>query len=268
MGSSTYIACTRMYNICERAAALWDTLITETARVSGVPLRIERHSFPLDIQDLWDNHAMGFAFICGRAFVLEGMRHIPVAAPLRLGRDGGVPAARYNTVILVRDDSRLQGAEDLLTARIGWTVSHSHSGYLAVKRLLTEVAGEDVSYLFTEETGPLHTPINCLKALRDGTVDAAPLDGYCHELLQQNGPELLAGTRVLAGTREYPMPFLAASPQVGDEICDRLRQGLFTAASLPEMAPVLANLRLAGFVRPDIPEYAQLVESEEIPALI
>ena len=269
MASSTYIACTRMYNVCESVAVLWDKLLVTTSRISGIPVRIERHPFPQDIQTLWDRDDLGLTFICGRAFVLEGMRHTAIAAPLRLRSDGGAPSALYNTVILVREDSPYRNVSDILSARIGWTVFHSHSGYLAAKRLLTEAAaGADVSRLFTGETGPLHTPVNCIRALHSGKVDAAPLDGYCHELLLRSKPEALAGTRVLAATREYPMPFLAASPQVDTATCDALREGLFAAAALPEMAPVLAELRLAGFVLPDVTAYPILAEPGEMqPAL-
>lgn len=258
-----YIACTRMYNINERVSDLWGEIMAEVSRISAVPLRIERHAFPLDVEDLWARPDLGLTFICGRAFMLCGMRHKPVAVPLRRGGNGGAPAPLYSTHILVREEAPLANLEDMLAARIGWTVTHSHSGYLAVKRLLAPLAGDRANGFFSQETGPLHTPMNCLAALRDNRADAVPLDSHYYELLLHNAPETLAGTRILATSQKYPMPFLAASEGVNDGICEALHRALAEISVMPSMAPALEALCITGFGKPDIARYAELVEPGE-----
>lgn len=262
MTDPQYIACTRMYNVCESVACLWDVLMVETSRISGIALRIERHPFPADILDLWSRSDLGLTFICGRAFVLGGMHHKAVAVPLRTGENGKHSASLYSTHILVRENSPFERTEDILGAAIGWTVSHSHSGYLAVKRLLAPMAKRGVENIFNPGTGPLHTPMNCLHALKEGMVDAAPMDSFCYSLLRHNAPDKLSGTRILATTPEYPMPFLAASQDVDDTTCEALRSGLLEAGAQAAMAPVLELLCITGFAKPDFREYCILAEPE------
>jgi len=206
--------------------------------------------------DVWDMPDLGCAFICGRPFALGGMRHKPIAVPVRGGADGNGP--RYHSKLLVREDSNFYRLEDTFGGRLGLTIPHSLSGFWAVKRHLAPFKAISGSPLYKEEVGELHTPLNCLKALRENRIDVGPVDGYYYTLLARHNPQELASTRVVAQTVDYPMPFLAASPQVDDAICVRIRHGLFAAAALPEMQPVLEGLGLTGFAVPDLAEYAML----------
>lgn len=258
MAGRTFVFCTRLYNMGEQVTDFWRRLAGEVARISGIGLRFEIFPFPHDIMDVWGRPDLGCTFICGRPFALGGMRHKPIAVPLRVHPSGS--ASRYHTKLLVRADSGFQTLEDTFGGRLGLTVHHSLSGYLAVKRHLAMFAPPSGKPVYAEEVGDLHISANSLKALAENRVDVVPLDGYCHELLERHAPEKLAHTRVIAETRDYPMPFMAASPTVSDADCDALRQGLFAAAALPAMRPVLTGLGLAGFAVPDIAEYAGLAE--------
>lgn len=264
MARTRYIACTRMYNASPAVAALWDEVIRAAARLSGVPLEIVRHPFPADIEDLWQRPDLGLAFICGRAFMLEERKHHPIGVPLRT--DAGYEnAPLYHTVFLVRDENSCRTLEDTFGKRLGWTVPHSHSGFIAPLRHLQAHAAAGREGLYAELVGPLHTPAMCLAALREKRADVVPLDAYYHALLLRNNPKVLANTRVVAATRACPMPFLAASPELAPEVCDALRRGLMGAAGEPGMGEILEKLRITGFARPDIAAYAQLGDSEPQP---
>ncbi|MDR2745380.1 MAG: phosphate/phosphite/phosphonate ABC transporter substrate-binding protein [Desulfovibrio sp.] len=268
LGALTHIACTRMYNACPAVTAFWAALTEEISRMSGVPLRFETYPYPMPIEKLWERPDLGLVFICGRAFALGGMRHKALAVPVRVsatGQSAGNAASSYHTKILVRRDSPFTGVQDLFGKRIGWTVEHSMSGYLALKLHLESRFGEDAGRMLANTSGPLHTPANCLKALKEGTVDAAPVDGYFYDLLWRNEPAALAHTRVVAVTREYPMPLLAASPQAGDTVCASLRTALRGAANLPRLAPALDGLGLKGFSGPVPEDYAFMAENGDSP---
>lgn len=255
MPISPRIACTRMYNVCAEVTALWRELAELASGISDVPLHFSLHPFPEDIEDLWRRPDLGLAFICGRAFMLHGQKHIPIAVPLRLPE----AAPLYHTRLLVREDSPLHSLENSLTSRFGWTVSHSHSGNAVVRKHLAAhmVAGREPLWL-----GPLHTPSNCLEALLRGDIDVAPLDAYTWELLAVHAPRALEGTRVLSETRSYPMPFLAASPGTDPDICRRLREAMTGLQARREARHLLEGLRLAGFVVPVAAEYAILTEAD------
>ncbi len=249
------VACTRMYNAGEKVTGLWARLVAAAARQAGVPLEFILHPFPRDIRELWARPDLGLGFICGRAFALDGRRHRPLAVPLR--RTAAGPAPRYHTKLLVRADSPHARLEDTFGHRLAWTAEHSLSGCLAVKWHLAPYAAGRRAPLH-RPVGPLHTPGNCLRALVAGEVDLAPLDDYWHELLTRHAPEALAPTRVLAVTREYPLPLLVASAELDEATSERIRAGLFAAAALPALGPLLAELGLAGFAAPELDAYAGL----------
>lgn len=251
MATHPLIACTRMYNATEAVVSTWQSFVQEVATRSGTPLTFERWPYPLDIEELWKRPDLGLTFICGRVFILYGQKHVPIAVPVRA--ESGMPV--YNSKLLVRADSTFARLEDTFGSRLGWTVTHSHSGFLAVKKLLAPYQAKSASPLY-ENVGPLHTPANCLKALAQDAADIVPLDGWYYELLQRHAPEKLAGTRILIETDNYPMPFLAASPGTDPAVCERLAAAVQEVAALPAMRPALELLGLTGFARPNPTDYA------------
>ncbi len=257
MNARHYISCTRMYNATAPVTDAWQRLMAEVSRISGVPLRFDLFPFPNDITQLWARADLGCAFICGRPFSLGGLTHRPVAVPLR-ERAHGEPL--YNTKLLARADGACNCLEDTFGLRLGLTTPHSLSGFKAVKDHLAPYQAASKKPLYAEEIGGLHTPANCLNALADCRADVVPMDGYYYELLSRHAPGALAGTKVIAETRCYPMPLLVASPQLADTIYDALREGLFTAAKLPTTRPILDILGLSGFAAPEVAAYESLAE--------
>lgn len=254
------VACTRMYNAAPPVTAAWHRLIVDTAILSGIHLNIVPHAFPNDIEDLWKRPDLGIAFMCGRAFMLAEARHTPVAVPLRAGEMGG---PNYHTQFFVREDSACLCLEDTFGQRLGWTVHHSHSGYIAVREHLAPYAAIQGSPLYSEEVGPLHTPAMCIAALRENRADVVPLDAYYAELLLRNAPDALAGVRPVAATRSYPMPLLVGSPSLSPETADKLRRGLFEACAKAENRETLDVLCIHGFAKPDTASYAILIDAEQ-----
>lgn len=260
-----YLANARMYTTNAVVAALWNTLFAQVERASGVPLRLEVHAWPADIEKLWARPDLGLVFMCGKPFRNAGARHKPIAVPLPRDRPAAHasfadhPAAlsvsAYCTSFLVRADSPWQTLSDSFGSRLGWTVEHSHSGFNAVRySLLPHMAGGTP---FPLTTGPLHTPARCLQALLSFEADIVPMDSYYHTLLTLHCPERLAGTRVLAQSPAAPMPFLAASPETPEHVCERLRNALYSF--VPD-APgsVLPALALEGFAPVNADAYLEL----------
>lgn len=258
------IACTRMYNASPLVSSLWARLIEEASRVARVPLEVIEHSFPSDIESLWNRPDLGLGFMCGRAFMLSGAKHIPIAVPLRRGvaADGPyVDAPLYHTEFLVAESSPFMRLEDTFGHRLGWTVHHSHSGYIAVREHLALCARPTDAPLFTRKIGPLHTPAKCLEALRTREAEVVPLDAYYRDLLARNTPETLAGTRSVGKTRSYPMPLLVAAPGTAPALCRALQKGLHDACRHASMADVLSGLCITGFAQPNTGAYMKLVET-------
>jgi ABC-type phosphate/phosphonate transport system substrate-binding protein len=253
-----------MYNASPPVSGLWARLIGEAGRLARVPLEIIAHPFPNDIEDLWNRPDLGLGFICGRAFMLAGARHIPIAVPLRSGVAADGPytdAPLYHTELLVAESSPFTRLEDAFGRRLGWTVRHSHSGYGAVREHLARFARPGGAPLFSREIGPLHTPAKCLEALRNKEADVVPLDAYYRDLLLRNSPDVLADTRSVGKTRSCPMPLLVAAPGADPALCRALRKGLLAACRRADMADVLRGLCITGFAQPDAAAYRELIDT-------
>ncbi len=253
MSNHCFTACTRMYNATPQTEAGWTALLEETARLAGIALDIIPYRFPADIAALWRRPRLALVFICGRAYALEGMRHKPLAAPLRSG-PGYHASPLYHTDLLVREDETCRTLQEAAGLRLGWTVEHSHSGCIAPFEYIADVFGLPATSVFSLR-GPLHTPPACLEALKQREADIVPLDGYYRSLLEKNAPEKLAGTRVIASTRPYPIPFLAASPDVDDALCNDIADAFQSAAATTTFADVLETLCVSGFIRPRPADY-------------
>lgn len=260
MKTGRYIANARMYTANSAVATLWNELFAQVERSSGVPLQPHAHAWPADIEDLWARPDLGLVFICGKPFRNAGGRHKPIAVPLPQDRpllpnSYASSVSLYCTHFLVRTDSPWQTLPDSFGSRLGWTVPHSHSGFNAVRYTLLPFMAKGMPYPVT--VGPLHTPARCLEALLNGKADLVPLDSYYHTLLTLHCPERLEGTRVLARSPAAPMPFLAASPETPDSVCERLRCALFgLVAEAPNS--VLPALGLHGFASVNAENYLEL----------
>ena len=249
-----YMANTRMYDACPAAAELWSQLTDGVSRRSGVPLKLLRHPWPADMEELWSRPDLGLVFICGKPFRNAGSRHKPIAVPVTV--ESGT---RYATHLLIREDRPWTRLEDSFGSRLGWTVAHSHSGYNALRFTLLPyaLAGGSPRPLYRESVGPLDTPGRCLAALREGRADVVPLDGYFHALLKRHNPQALAGTRTLALSPLAPMPFLAAAPGIPDEVCAALSAALVDCTD-SEFQYLLSQLELSGFASVRADDYSLL----------
>jgi len=94
-----------------------------------------------------------------------------------------------------------------------------------------------------------------VETLLAGEADVGPLDSYAYDLLCRHDPALMAGVRVLDSTGWVPMPLLVGSLDGDMGVARELGLVLQGAADDPAARPILADLGLAGFARPDASDY-------------
>jgi ABC-type phosphate/phosphonate transport system substrate-binding protein len=251
----TLIANARMYAVTPAVRDAWRALFDRVGRSAGVPLVYVDHAAPAPLEELWSRVDLGAAFMCGFPFASAIPQPLPVAAP--------IPAPpRYHrhpvycTDFVVRAaDSAFARLRDTFGARIGWTVSHSQSGFNAPRHHLLPFRSGKSGPLFAASIGPLVTPRRVIEAVLDGTIDVGPLDSYVHDLLKRHEPATASRLRTIESTAMTPIPPLVASPATPADTVERLRATLLAAASDPELAPILEELLLAGFARVDAADY-------------
>ena len=265
--TSPLVANARMYAVTPAVAEAWRALFDWLARTADVPLSYVDHAPPAPLDTLWTRDDLGAAFMCGYPFALAERKPRLLAAPVPAPpRYGGRP--QYCTDLIVRADSRFAGLRDTAGARIGWTVTHSQSGYNAVRQHL--LAQLDLHY--RQWIGPLVTPRRVIDALLKDEIDVGPLDSYAHDLLRRHDPATTSRLRVIASTAMTPIPPLIAAASVDDETAARLRRSLLSLGDEPAMRMALDALLIDRFVEVDpsaydmLPRWAREADVAGVPA--
>lgn len=253
-----FVANARMYAVTSAAKAAWQDLFAWVARAADVPLAYVDHAAPASLEDLWARADLGAAFMCGFPFASARPQRRLLAAPVPAPkRYQGKPT--YCTDFVVRADTSFKSLEATFGRRIGWTVSHSQSGYNAVRHHMSQQAGAR----YADWIGPLVTPRRVIAAVLDDEIDVGPLDSYVHDLLRRHDPPLAARLRVVASSAMTPIPPLVAAATIDDAAVGRLRDALLTCHLAPEIAPARDALLLARFVAIAPADYESLLRQKE-----
>jgi ABC-type phosphate/phosphonate transport system substrate-binding protein len=255
---SALIANARMYAVTPAVRDAWRALLNWVGRHSGIPLTYLDHAAPAPLEELWARGDLAATFMCGFPFASAAPQPWLVAAPVPSPpRYGGRPV--YCTDFVVRADSGIERLRDAFGGRIGWTVSHSQSGFNAVRHHLLGYRHDKSERLFAASIGPLTTPRRVIDAVLDHAIDVGPLDSYVHDLLQRHDPATASKLRTVESTVMTPIPPLVASPSTPPDTVERLRRALSAAASEPEAASLLEFLLLAGFAPVAATDYDPLL---------
>jgi ABC-type phosphate/phosphonate transport system substrate-binding protein len=245
-----YIASARMYAVSVAAAEAWRELLSQLARRARVPVQVVEFPAPAPITELWTHPRKAAVFMCGLPFARATHAPSLLAAPVPSpGEFGGQP--RYWSEFVVHADSPYHELDDTFGGRIALTSSESQSGFAAPLRHLRQAGGPRP--LFREVIAPQITPQAALAAVAEGRADVAAIDAYSLSLLRRYAPELVANARVVAKTEPRPIPLLIAS-----EPLETLSQAFLEAHQDPALQPVMADLRLSHFERPQPDSYRQL----------
>lgn len=244
-----------MYNLSPKITGLWDRLFAWLGARSGIELDIIPHAAPAPLSELWARPDMGVVFMCGFPFSLLApeKRPIPLAAPISLaGWADGQPV--YASHIIAAGDTTFASG-DLATARWGWTVRDSQSGYNAPREFVAALPGGD---MVRHTVGPLLNPRGVIDALMSGKIDVGAIDAYAYQLLDMHEPDVVAPLRIVATTKPVPFPLLVAAKGQPPEIVEALRQTLLGAHQTDQGRSILASLGLKAFAAPDIAQYDRL----------
>jgi ABC-type phosphate/phosphonate transport system substrate-binding protein len=238
-----------MYSIVPVVGQYWQQLLEGLSEGVGVPLKYVEHRPPSPINELWRREDLGAVFMCALPFA-RSVPHRPiVAAPVPSPASfQGKP--QYWSDLVVRADSDFRTLEDTFGHRLALTTMDSQSGCLALLHHLMAVAG-DRRALYQRVIEPRLTPLGAMTAVIDRLADVAPIDSFAFALAQQYVPELTSQLRVVASTEPTPIPPLVASGPVHPA----LESAFLGAHGNASMAPLMAKLRIARFVRPDSDSY-------------
>ena len=243
----SFVANARMYAVAPEAEAAWRDLLANICAEAGVALDYIAYPAPQPLEVLWRRPDLGCVHMCGFPIALHIAEVVPLAAPIpRAAWAAG--RAVYRSDLIVRADSAFHTLEDTFGGTVGWTVSHSHSGFNAPRHHLLRYRTPARPTLYRAVRGDLVTARAVLDAVRDGSIDVGPLDAFWHMLIRKYRPEVTEGVRVLASTGTAPMPAFVASPNLPQRDVAALRGAFADAATRAWFAPFRAALLIDGFV--------------------
>jgi ABC-type phosphate/phosphonate transport system substrate-binding protein len=243
----------RMYSVAPAAKAAWRELLEWILEHANLRMEFVDQEPPATLADLWARSDLGCAMMCGLPYSQRKPRPILLAAPVP-SPERYANRAVYFTDIAVRMDSPFMKIEDTFGHIVGYTLTDSMSGCVALRRHLLPFrkGGEP---LYRKVTGDLVNARGIIQALIDRRIDVGPLDGYVHDLIRRNDPAFAANVRIVAVTEPAPMPPLIATAALEPGAVGRLRKAFSAVEHAPELDKVRETLLLRRFAVPEPSAY-------------
>lgn len=261
------IANARMYSSGAPEAGLaWTSLLNWVVARAGCGFEVLDYPPPQPLDALWARADLGCAFMCGLPYARDPRPLTPIVAPVVHGaRYQGRPI--YFTDIVVRSDSPYRTLEDTFGGRVGFTVHHSQSGYVALREHLLPYRLKIGHSPYSQVVGPLYGARDIVDALLAGRIDVGPLDSYVFDLVRHLQPATGAQLRTVATTRASPIPLFVATAPIGQDLVGKLQAAFMAAARAEELEAERDMLLIADFVIPEQAPYQALRARAEAAAI-
>jgi ABC-type phosphate/phosphonate transport system substrate-binding protein len=200
--------------------------------------------------------------VCGYPIAMRHFAVTPIAAPIP-SAPWALGQPLYRSDLIVKADSRFHALTDTFGGRLGWTTSHSHSAFNALRHHLLRYRTPHRPALYSRVVGDLGSVRKLFDSVCDGTIDVGSIDAYWHLLLQHYRPELAAQVRVIDSTAPAPLPALVSSPAVPREIIDRLAAALGSAQHQAWFRALAAGTLITGFAACTLEDFDIIRDREQ-----
>lgn len=250
---------TRMYSVAPAAKAAWRELLEWILERANVRMEFVDQEPPATLADLWSRGDLGVAMMCGLPYSHRKPRPLLLAAPVPTP-ERYANRAVYFTDVAVRADSPFQKLEDTFGHVVGYTLTDSMSGCVALRRHLLPFRkaphhNPGGKPIYGKVVGELVNARGIIQALIDGRIDVGPLDGYVFDLIRHNDPAFAANVRIVAQTDAAPMPPLIATAALDPDTVGRLRSAFAAVEHASELAQARGTLLLRRFAVPEPSSY-------------
>ena len=252
------VANARMYSTTSREANdAWMTLLRWVLKRAGGAWQVVEYPATAPLEALWSRQDLGCTFMCGLPYIWDEREIVPIAAPVVRGeRYARRPI--YFTDIVVRKASSYRTLEDTFGARLGYTVKHSQSGYMALREHLLAHRLRLGHSPYREIVGPLGGARDVIEALLDDRIDVGPMDSYVLDLVRNLRPDLASELRVIETTRASPIPLFIATADISRSLAGKLQAAFASAVTAEELEPQRNALMIADFATPARSDYQEL----------
>ena len=214
------------------------------------------HTRPL--HELWTDPDMFISQCCGLDVVKNFTRHLtPLATPLSVA--SGCDGHRYRSKVIVHEDSKAAGLEDLRGKVCVVNGPESHSGMNALRAMIAPLSRGHRFFAEVRESG---AHIDSIAMVASGEADVAAIDCVTYAILERYRPAAIAGTRVLTHTEYGPgIPYVARTNADPDTV-ENMRAAIIEAFGEPDLADALEALFLVGVTVLPKDDYYELIDFE------
>jgi len=248
-----------MYDLPEVSVAtdaLWSGIAKalERAGLDDVPATLTRDAGV----DVWHSGELLLSQTCGYPLThaLAGVVEL-VATPVYSA--DGCSGADYASLIVIAEDNPAAALKDLRGAVCAYSMRDSHSGYNVLRAAVAPLARGEAFFSRIVESGGHPFSVGLVAG---GEADVCAVDCVTHALMATYRQDALAGTRVIGVTERAPgLPYVTRAGVDADTM-SRLRDGLQTAFSDPQLADVRDALLLTGVEFLDRSAYQRIDDLE------
>jgi phosphonate transport system substrate-binding protein len=193
--------------------------------------------------ELLHQRQIDVAWLCDCPHVTSNPEFRLLVTPLFKGR----PYYR-SYVIVPESDHHTSSLNDLKDKVFAYSDPYSNAGYMNPRYELKK-QGIDPDYFF-RRTFFAHSHLKAIEAVAVGVADAASVNSYIWETLNQQDPTLTGKTRVATRSAEYGFPPIVAYHTVPAKDFEALQQALIGMSDAPLGREVLGKMNLTGFALP------------------
>jgi len=203
--------------------------------------------------ELLRQRSIDVAWLCDCPHVTGNPEFRLMATPVFQGRPF------YRAYMIVPEaDTTTRSIVDLKNKVFAYTDPYSNVGYLFPRYELTK-AGENPDGYF-RRTFFTRAQRKSVEAVAVGVADAASVNSYIWETMNQQAPVLTGRTRVVTRSPEYGIPPFVAVRAFPAGLFQRLQQALFDMSADAAGREVLRKMNLDGFIKPDPDLYREVAE--------
>jgi phosphonate transport system substrate-binding protein len=193
------------------------------------------------------------AWLCDCPHVTANPEFRLLVTPLFQGRP------YYRSYLIVPEaDQGTRGIHDLKGKVFAYTDPYSNVGYLSPRYEIKKLGGDPEH--FFRRTFFTRSHRKAIEAVAAGVADAASVNSYIWETMQEHAPALTGHTRVAARSQEYGFPPFVVHNTLPTREYRDLQQAMIDMASDAHGQEVLKKMNLDGFALPQPEIYRPVQE--------
>jgi len=243
---------------------LYQEMIQALGREVGMPVSFIQRSSYKEVNDLLRDKKVDIAFICSYAYVMGKKEFGLELLAVPVIKD----QSTYQGYVIVKKDSGIDNLAGLKNKRFAFTDPMSFTGYFYPLALLKQL-NADPSRFFAE-TYFMGSHDNAVKAVAQGLVDGAAVDGLIYEYMAVRDKSIRENTKIINISPPAGMPPLVARPGLDPELKEKIKSTILKMHRSQVGPNILNRLQIDRFIEGNdsdydiIRKYAQQVSGNGI----